>query len=388
MMASRHIPEKLDRQARVRFSLRRLQGRFAQTKAAILTGLFLAAGLAGFGSAISAQAATDPASRSFDFSYVINIVPPKSTQKMRVWVPLPSSDQFQTITQMQVKAPAGMRMHKDSKYGDRYAYVSVDPSQIEGPFEIRVAFHVVRYERRLDSVSVTNQSQPFPKDVIPYLQADKRTPLDGVIASLANEQTQGLTDPLQKARKIYDYVTSTMRYEPDAIGGGRGDAVWAADSHDGNCVDFHSLFVGMARAAGVPARFEIGFSVPEEQKEGTILSYHSWAEFYVNGIGWIPVDAFNGWQEPDKRDYFFGSIDAQRVMFSIGRDVPLTPAPKVGPLNYIVYPYVEADGQPFANYSTNVFFHEAGAVSATPSKKLIFADRGFIGSRLLTHFPS
>ena len=61
----------------------------------------------------------------------------------------------------------------------------------------------------------------------------------------------------------------------------------------------------MVRASGIPARLKIGFSLPSGQKEGTINGYHGWAEFYVNGMGWIPVDASRAQQEPDKRDDFF-----------------------------------------------------------------------------------
>ena len=66
---------------------------------------------------------------------------------------------------------------------------------------------------------------------------------------------------------------------------GRGDAVWACNSKHGNCTDFHSLFIGMARAAGIPARFEIEFSLPANVKAGVTTSYHCWAQFYMNGIG-------------------------------------------------------------------------------------------------------
>src|SRR5579862_2415731 len=117
--------------------------------------------------------------------------------------------------------------------------------------------------------------------------------------------TAGITDPLQKARKIYEYVISTMHYDHDGTGWGRGDAVWACDSKHGNCTDLHSVFIGMARAAGIPARFEIGFPVPEGQTNAAISGYHCWAEFYLNGLGWIPLDASEAWKNPAKHDYFF-----------------------------------------------------------------------------------
>ena len=295
-----------------------------------------------------------PASRSFNVSYLINVSPPASGEKERVWVPLPSTDQFQEISQLELKAPSSIRVHKDSRYGNRFAFFTVDPSQVKAPFEIRLTFHVVRYEHQATLAHAADPSGTFPKDVAPFLQPDRLIPVDGVIAKIAREQTQDVTDPVEKARKIYDYILSTMSYDSSIPGSGRGDAAWACDTHRGNCADFHSLFIGMARAVGIPTRFQIGFLLPKEQKGGTVPDYHSWAEFYVNGSGWIPVDASEASQQPDKRDYFFGAIDADRVTISIGRDVPFTPAPKAGPLNYIVYPYIEIDGKPYANYSTDV----------------------------------
>src|SRR5262249_24753934 len=149
------------------------------------------------------------------------------------------------------------------------------------------------------------------------------------------------TQPLDKARRIYDYLIDTMRYDRDAPESGRGDAVWASRSKHGNCADFHSLFIGMARAAGIPARFEIGFSLPENARAGAIADYDCWAQFYVKGIGWIPADASEGSKNKDKRDYYFGATDPSRVMFTMGRDIRLKPAQKGDPLNYFVYPYAE-----------------------------------------------
>jgi hypothetical protein len=361
---------ELDLPASRRIDVWGLQNNVDRARALILWGAGIAASLLSLVPALSAQTAADPASRSFDFSYVIRVVPPQTTHTMRVWVPVPSSDQFQTISQMRVTAPARIRIQKDLKYGNRYACFSVDGSRFKTPFEIRLAFHVIRYERRMDLMPATDGQKPLPKDVLPFLQPDKVVPLDAATASLAREQVQGLTDPLQKARKIYDYVVSTMRYAPED-GNVQRDTACAVDH--GNCIDFHALFVGMAHAAGIPARFEIGFSIPEEQRDGAILSYHSWAEFYASGAGWIPVDALDGWRAVDKRDSLFGAIDAGHVMLSMGGDVPMTPSPKTGPFSYAANPYVELDGKPYSNYSTTILFNESGIAAPRTSNKAIFA---------------
>jgi transglutaminase-like putative cysteine protease len=173
-------------------------------------------------------------------------------------------------------------------------------------------------------------------------------PLQGVIAELSAQQTSGIREPLAKARAIYNYVIATMRYDKSGTGWGNGDAIWACTAKRGNCTDFHSVFIGMMRAAGIPARFEIGFPLPADLHDGAVPGYHCWAQFYVEPYGWIPVDASEAWKHPDKRDYFFGAHDDNRLQFTVGRDILLDPPQHGDPLNYFIYPYAELDGEPFA----------------------------------------
>jgi len=107
----------------------------------------------------------------------------------------------------------------------------------------------------------------------------------------------------------------------------------------------------MARSQGIPARFEIGFPLPLDKHSGEIAGYHCWSDFYIDGKGWIPVDISEAWKHPEKRDYFFGSHDVNRVQFTMGRDLNLSPAQNGKPLNYFVYPHVEVDGQEYGNVS-------------------------------------
>ena len=140
------------------------------------------------------------------------------------------------------------------------------------------------------------------------------------------------------------------------------------DAKHGNCTDFHSLFISLARAEGIPARFEIGFPVPGGA-EGTIPGYHCWAEFFVNGVGWVPVDISEAWKDPKKHDYFFGALDANRVQFTIGRDLTLQPKQDGGPLNYFIYPYVEVDGKPFDGIEKRFSYHEAAALPGVAGQR-------------------
>src|SRR5436190_1115081 len=169
--------------------------------------------------------------------------------------------------------------------------------------------------RRENRVSLRNAADhpvavARPADLTRSLAPDRLVPLDGLIARLAGEQTKGLDGPLDKARAIYDYVLSIMRYDKTGEGWGRGDAIYAYNVKRGNCTDFHALVIGMMRAMGIPARFEIGFPLPRDRKSGEISGYHCWAQFWIDGLGWVPIDASEAWKDPVRRDYFFGAHDA------------------------------------------------------------------------------
>lgn len=292
-------------------------------------------------------------SRNFEFSYVTRIPSlPEGAKTSRIWIPLPQSDAYQTISDLKIESPFAYAKHRDSEYGNEYVYLEVPTARAAAPAEVRVTFHATRQEHLVavggnPAVMKTAATTPASTgDLQRFLQPDRLVPLAGTIAELSAQETHGIQEPLAKARAIYDYVIATMRYDKSGTGWGNGDAIWACTAKRGNCTDFHSLFIGMMRAAGMPARFEIGFSLPEDQHAGTIAGYHCWAEFYVAPYGWIPVDASEAWKHPDKKNYFFGAHDDNRVQFTVGRDIRLDPAQQGEPLNYFIYPYAELDGKP------------------------------------------
>ncbi|MGH9727085.1 MAG: transglutaminase-like domain-containing protein [Candidatus Acidiferrales bacterium] len=285
---------------------------------------------------------------------------PLGSHEMRIWLPLPQTGAHQEISSVSISSPLAHRVYTDQEYGNRAAYFDFDVANAKTPFDITLTFRARRYEDKasLPSAEPASPSDQFLPDIARYLAPDRLVPIDGVIADLSREQTEGISDPFQRARRIYDYVIRTMHYDHAGTGWGQGDAIFACTAHHGNCTDFHSLFIGMARAAGIPARFEIGFPIPIGQHQGTISGYHCWAEFYLRSIGWVPIDASEAWQTPAKHDYFFGALDQNRVRFSGGRDLVLSPAQSAAPVNYFVYPYAELDGKPFANLGHQFSFHD------------------------------
>jgi len=300
---------------------------------------------------------TAGASREFQFEYITRI-PAVEAGKLRLWIPVPQSDGHQEVSRLAVQSPVAYEFHQDPEYRNRYAYIELPARRRPAPLEVKLTFQAKRRENR---VRLNGQSgQERPAELARLLHPDRRVPLNGIIASLAEEQTRGLERPVDKARAIYNYVVSTMRYDKTGEGWGRGDAIFACNARRGNCTDFHALLIGMMRAAGIPARFEIGFSLPADRQAGSVPGYHCWAQFWLDDVGWVPVDASEAWKDPSRRDYFFGAHDAHRVLFTRGRDIRFNPAQNGEPVNFFIYPYAELDGKPFAGVEYSFSFRDLG----------------------------
>jgi len=316
--------------------------RFRLVLTSILVFAFIAVVAAYAGRRTAAETTDGIPARSFEFTYQVHVpANSDSAGPAHLWIPLPQSDGHQDIRGLRIESPVSHVQGRDPEYGNAFAAFAPTAQQSAAGFDVVLRFTAVRREHKvsLDAASLRNVSAAVSRhpSLQRYLQPDKLVPLNGIIAELAGEHTAGDTTPIQKARHIYDYVLATMRYDKSGEGWGRGDAVWACTSKRGNCTDFHSLFIGMMRSSGIPARFEIGFPLPEGKSEGDIPGYHCWAEFHLAGVGWVPVDASEAWKNPAKRDQ------------------------KGDPLNYFIYPYAEANGQPVKNLQTHFSFRDVSA---------------------------
>jgi transglutaminase-like putative cysteine protease len=303
-------------------------------------------------------------SRHFTFHYGFTVKNLPSGKGVRIWIPAARSDAFQELRIISAKGDLPLRKTRESKFGDEL-YFAETSSATQPELHFDVEYEVVRHERvalnpgaHVVAVALTNKERQEE------LQPDALVPITGLPADLAVKVTEGKTQPLDKARAIYDYVFTTMKYDKTGTGWGHGDVLYACDAKKGNCTDFHSLFIAMARSQGIPARFEIGFPLPPDKHSAEIAGYHCWSDFYIEGKGWIPVDISEAWKHPEKRYYFFGSHDVNRVQFSMGRDLRLNPSQAGKPLNYFVYPYVEVDGQEYSNVSLAFSFADTPAESA------------------------
>jgi transglutaminase-like putative cysteine protease len=315
----------------------------------------LALSLAAMGS-LAASAKETLKSRTFRFTYQAAVRElPAGAQTLDLWLPYPQSDRNQTIHQVTLHAPGAITLAKNPKTGNMDAYLHVERPQL--PVEVSLEVTATRRENAGEPETLT------AAEAKPYLQAEPLIPLDGAVRQVAVEATAGLRTDAEKIRAIYEKVTGMMKYDKSGTGWGRGDAVFACDAKRGNCTDFHSLIIGMARTEGIPARFAIGFPLPEKRGAGEIPGYHCWAEMHQKGRGWVPVDSSEGSKalalgNVEKKNYFFGHHDENRIQFSAGRNLVLAPAQKGAPLNYFVYPYAEVDGKEYPKVERKFSFQD------------------------------
>jgi transglutaminase-like putative cysteine protease len=303
-----------------------------------------------------------PPTRTFRFTYNFTVKDiPSGAKRVRVWIPVPQTDQHQTVRVVAVKAPVKTWITEEPEYGNRMMYAEIQNSSASKA-EFTLEYKITRREYSRGDYAQLKRIDQRPGVVLAsmnrLIEPDNLIPTDGRIKELAVEVTGSQSGAVAKAKAAYDYLFATMRYDKTGTGWGRGDAVWACDAKHGNCTDFHSPFIGMLRADGIPARFDIGFPLPENKDKGDIAGYHCWAEFHAPKSGWVPVDISEAWKAKQKEDYFFGSVDANRVQFSTGRDIALSPKQDGPALNYFVYPYVEVDGKPYDKLDKQFSFEE------------------------------
>jgi transglutaminase-like putative cysteine protease len=308
------------------------------------------------------------ASRHFTFKYAFTVKNLSDAENVRIWFPAAHSDPYQDVRVISAKGDLPLKKTHESRFGNEIYYAeSSKPKSAELHFE--VVYDVVRHERlalgvnrpRLENASLSS------KENKEFLGPDKLVPITGVPAELGAKVTADKSSELEKARAIYDYVFANMSYDKTGTGWGHGDVLYACTAKKGNCTDFHSLFISMARSQGIPSRFEIGFQLPTDKQSSDVAGYHCWAEFFNPERGWIPVDISEAWKHQVKKNYYFGAHDADRVQFTLGRDLKLNPPQKGDPLNYFIYPYVEVGGKAYPNIANDFSFADVAAAPAQRS---------------------
>lgn len=274
---------------------------------------------------------------------------PGGAKNVKVWVPLAPTRDGQKIISRKI-TPEPAKVTKDPVHGNEIAYYEfpVDP----GPFDVKVEYQVEMNRDEFEK----SRAADFAGNAGFYMKPTTLMKVTPEIRRRAEDAVRGKTTVRDKALGIYESVIGHMTYDKETPGWGKGDSIRACELGKGNCTDFHSLFISMAQAAGISARFKIGFTVPDGQ--GEIKGYHCWAEFYEEGKGWQPVDASEAWKNREMKDAYFGNFDPNKFFLSIGRDIELEPRATSGPMNIFFYPHIEVDGRQFDDKIHTAFYFE------------------------------
>jgi transglutaminase-like putative cysteine protease len=269
----------------------------------------------------------------FEFRYETTL--PKITEASKIWIPIAKTDSFQTVELISIKAPGKQQILHEKEYDNTILYLELGPEHSGG--EVEIIYQVDRKEK-----GPYVSEDPVDKK---YLSANLLMPVGGRFSEIAKDAIGEKRDDseLMKARALYDYIIDNMRYAKFGKYGS-GDSNYACDSKTGNCTEFHSYFISLARSVGIPARFSIGASVPSDRDEGGIDGYHCWAEFYAEGKWW-PVDISEGNKYTALASYYFGRHPANRIELSQGRDLKVEPGPVSGPINFLAMPVMEIGGE-------------------------------------------
>lgn len=348
----------------------------------------LAACTGGPDKATMSFATLTPDAGRFAVEHVLSVAAPEGARDVRVWFPLPRVEPEQVTTDLHVEAPPGWRETTDAA-GNRYVYVQVDHPGAK--VVVKTTFTVARREQNVD----VNPARTRPltdgerRQMAAYLGSNQHVVVDDEIRRLAASIVGGETNPLEAARKLYDWTLDNVEYwvkDPSKWKASPvGSSTYCLANRTGNCTDFHSLWTALARASGIPTRMKYGsLFKPALDGGDRDASYHCWPEFWVPNLGWVPhdvavadifagpiaLDAANtekvtlttaaGYSGPSPQwvDYYFGNLDARRVTWTLGRDLVVEPPQQGGPVNAVAKGYVEVDGKEFAGWERKMTYRE------------------------------
>ena len=249
--------------------------------------------------------------------------------QLLVYQPRPIVWDGQQDINIEMVSPAPDNQGEDPVFGNGLYYWNVikEMPGIGESLQFKIIFTYTAYE--ITAHIYPNEIQPYNKNSPLYKLYTRPESFiestDPQIVGIANQVALGEENPYLLAQKFYNYVVETAHYQ---IVGRFLGAKGLLTNGGGECGDFASLFIALSRAKGIPARSVVGYWAITG-----IGQSHVWAEFYIEGIGWIPVDPTIGQQSASNKDYYFGNMDNQRVILEKGFNIPMDPP---APDNYLV----------------------------------------------------
>lgn len=325
---------------------------------------------------------TSPNMQKYRLTYRVRLA--ENSKLARLWLPVPQCDSagYQVCTGRAWNGTADEADFIEKAPHAAPTFFAVWRG--EDPSEIVVTSDVATRDRAVALDDAADLKPVYPAAVREFLKATPNMPIDGIVRSTALEATRGAHTPLAKARAIYDWVVENSFRDPTVRGCGRGDIKFMLETGNmgGKCADINSLFVGLARAAGIPAREVFGIRIaPSNQFPSLGLkssdaskAQHCRAEFYLTGVGWVPVDPADVRKAVLEenlpldapsivalRERLFGSWEMNWVGFNHARDFRLHTYSPGGMLNFFMYPHAEIDQVPRDSLDPKTFVYQIEA---------------------------
>ncbi|UFS72860.1 transglutaminase domain-containing protein [Geomonas sp. RF6] len=319
--------------------------------------------------AVAAAPAAWAGSRSGVVTVEVDLSKQPAGKEAKLWVPYPVSDQNQTISDVKVTGDfASSAVYTDGATGTPILFARWEEAAASR--KLAFSFKVERQEIQMRNLS-SAEPQWNKGDYAEFLKPTTLGPTDGEVQKLSAKITKGKKTVLEKARAIYDWTCENMYRDPATRGCGKGDVCQLLKTPGGKCTDISSVYVALARAAGVPAREVFGVRLGKKAEEDITGWQHCWVEFFLPGTGWVPVDPadvrkailveklqLEDAKTKEYREYFFGGIDPYRVKIASGRDIVLNPRQAGAPLNTFGYPYAEVGGAALDFYDPKTFIYQ------------------------------
>jgi transglutaminase-like putative cysteine protease len=335
------------------------------------TGVFSASLAFAKAGRIFASDATVDHWRTFDITTRVEVLKPSGTT--RIWLPAPliTETPFQKTLSAAYQPTEGgtAKMTKDTP--DALGIIAAEfPSGVTPVLTFTSRVATKNYA--VDLSTPGKAPKENRADLQYFLRPTRLLPTDGIVQTTATEITSNSKTDADKARAIYAWIVDNTFRNPKTRGCGVGDIRFMLESKDlgGKCADLNALYVGLARAAGLPARdvygirvgkSEMGYKSLGASTETVTKSQHCRAEVYLNDFGWVPVDPADVrkvvLEEPpgnrplddamvkSARERLFGSWEMNWMAYNFAHDAAL-PGSNGAPVGFLMYPQAEtADGR-------------------------------------------
>ena len=285
----------------------------------------------------------------------------------RVWLPAPSIDSEWQRTYGNTWSGNATRSQivHDKKYGAAMLYAEWNESVKDPVIEMTSSF--ATRDRAIDLSKPGKVEALSPADRAFYTAPTELMPTDGIVRAKAREATRGTKTDMDKARALYDWIVDNTFRDPKTRGCGVGDikSMLETGNLGGKCADLNALYVGMARAIGLPARDVYGLRVVKSEfgyrslgagTDNVTRAQHCRAEVWLSGFGWVPVDpadvrkvvleekaAPTTVDDPlvkAVRQKLFGAWEMNWLAYNNAHDITL-PGAKGAKIGFLMYPQAE-----------------------------------------------